>query len=824
MQRMKQDSGRKAAEWDMSVAQVRALYALREPLSMRELAERLYLDPSNLTALVDRLEDLGLVQRQADADDRRIKRLVITEKGVHLSEEIIDAVFAESTVFDALAPTSSGSCSICWQPVVVEHPTRRRPSVDGRLREEDARRLAVTMRCESSARGGSARNRATPVSALHVERGRTVPHASSKVEGHELGRTEQLVVAERPVADVSFWCRDDDRRCFARWFRTMRPSTPPIAGPLASRAHDEHDVNAVGVRHHRPPLDICTFFGDRSARSHDHHNDTGGFKGSRLPPALVGSWGRIVPGSVRLVPGRQTSRCPMAPGTLPASHDRVRHQRRRPAAAFVSDRSRFERENSNRSVRPLHSSRSFATKSFMRSPHARLHLHRPHGVRQFQLVQELAQVRFVPASGHARPPTSSMRRRRESRLLASSPATSNGCVSRSSARATRACTRTIVGVHEPRTCALDSMVNRSSSIAARRRTGARFRRSPREHPPTRTSSRGPTMTTPVAARRHSVQHLLVQGHRPRPSGRIRGVPRSMTAPRTPRQLVTGSDRDLRAALPRKTPAHRTLTTSTAADSPCRVPFPLERSTPRARRRRPREDQQHTTRPLVPESDSTRRVREDNRFLGPIASADCAIRALAADVYPTVAAGLASHGPAAARTGRLQHPRRVHLERWTVQGPVDDAPSTRRARSCRASTRALASPSVREKSASSSATSSVAAEPCAPFLRAPLDRRARSTRRRRDDRRVGTRRACGYPPWCSPHPPVARRSRRRTRRSQQTSTTPASLHTSTVPAAAAGPSSRARAHRPTLRRPQQIPATAPGAGRIERCIRTATHHI
>ena len=102
MQRMKQDSGRKAAEWDMSLAQVRALYALREPLSMRELAERLYLDPSNLTALVDRLEDLGLVQRQADADDRRIKRLVITEKGVHLSEEIIDAVFADGTVFDAL--------------------------------------------------------------------------------------------------------------------------------------------------------------------------------------------------------------------------------------------------------------------------------------------------------------------------------------------------------------------------------------------------------------------------------------------------------------------------------------------------------------------------------------------------------------------------------------------------------------------------------------------------------------------------------------------------------------------------------------------------
>jgi DNA-binding MarR family transcriptional regulator len=102
VQRMKQHSARQAAEWEMSVAQVRALYALREPLSMRELADRLYLDPSNLTALVDRLEALGLVERTADAEDRRVKRLVITQKGVELSGKIIDAVFAESPVFDAL--------------------------------------------------------------------------------------------------------------------------------------------------------------------------------------------------------------------------------------------------------------------------------------------------------------------------------------------------------------------------------------------------------------------------------------------------------------------------------------------------------------------------------------------------------------------------------------------------------------------------------------------------------------------------------------------------------------------------------------------------
>ncbi|HEX5585766.1 MAG TPA: MarR family transcriptional regulator [Acidimicrobiia bacterium] len=102
MQRMKQHSQRAAAEYEMSVAQVRALYELREPLSMRELAERLYLDPSNLTALIDRLEELGLVERTADAGDRRIKRLVITARGTELSEEIVGSVFAASPVFGVL--------------------------------------------------------------------------------------------------------------------------------------------------------------------------------------------------------------------------------------------------------------------------------------------------------------------------------------------------------------------------------------------------------------------------------------------------------------------------------------------------------------------------------------------------------------------------------------------------------------------------------------------------------------------------------------------------------------------------------------------------
>ncbi len=100
--RIKLQVSRSAAVHDLSMAQVRVLYALDQPLPMGELAERLYLDPSNLTAVVDRLEALGLVERQIGVDDRRVKRIIVTAQGVSLCDEITNSLFAEASVFDAL--------------------------------------------------------------------------------------------------------------------------------------------------------------------------------------------------------------------------------------------------------------------------------------------------------------------------------------------------------------------------------------------------------------------------------------------------------------------------------------------------------------------------------------------------------------------------------------------------------------------------------------------------------------------------------------------------------------------------------------------------
>ncbi len=51
------------------------------PAPMRALAGILHCDASHVTGLVDRLEELGFVERHADPADRRVKTLVLTPSG-----------------------------------------------------------------------------------------------------------------------------------------------------------------------------------------------------------------------------------------------------------------------------------------------------------------------------------------------------------------------------------------------------------------------------------------------------------------------------------------------------------------------------------------------------------------------------------------------------------------------------------------------------------------------------------------------------------------------------------------------------------------------
>jgi len=61
---------------------------LDEPVPMGHIAEKLACDNSQVTWITDRLEERGLVERQPDPTDRRVKLLALTDEGRRVLDEI----------------------------------------------------------------------------------------------------------------------------------------------------------------------------------------------------------------------------------------------------------------------------------------------------------------------------------------------------------------------------------------------------------------------------------------------------------------------------------------------------------------------------------------------------------------------------------------------------------------------------------------------------------------------------------------------------------------------------------------------------------------
>jgi DNA-binding MarR family transcriptional regulator len=78
------------SELGISPQQSMAIGSLKpgEPMPMSALAEALHCDNSNITGIVDRLEAAGLAERRASERDRRVKAVVLTEKGEWMRVEI----------------------------------------------------------------------------------------------------------------------------------------------------------------------------------------------------------------------------------------------------------------------------------------------------------------------------------------------------------------------------------------------------------------------------------------------------------------------------------------------------------------------------------------------------------------------------------------------------------------------------------------------------------------------------------------------------------------------------------------------------------------
>jgi DNA-binding MarR family transcriptional regulator len=92
------------ADLGLTPATARALHELDpdRPLPARDLADRLGCDRSNVTALADRLEQAGLVERRGDPADRRQRTLLVTPAGRDVRDRV-DRVMSDSRLLDGLS-------------------------------------------------------------------------------------------------------------------------------------------------------------------------------------------------------------------------------------------------------------------------------------------------------------------------------------------------------------------------------------------------------------------------------------------------------------------------------------------------------------------------------------------------------------------------------------------------------------------------------------------------------------------------------------------------------------------------------------------------
>src|SRR5215475_8085679 len=100
---LKTYADQRARQFGISRAQWAVLMRIdrNEGLKQTELADMLDLQPITLTRLLDRLSENGLIERRADPDDRRAKRLFLTpaarpllERLSGLGEDIMETALA----------------------------------------------------------------------------------------------------------------------------------------------------------------------------------------------------------------------------------------------------------------------------------------------------------------------------------------------------------------------------------------------------------------------------------------------------------------------------------------------------------------------------------------------------------------------------------------------------------------------------------------------------------------------------------------------------------------------------------------------------------
>jgi DNA-binding MarR family transcriptional regulator len=90
---------------ELTPAQAAAIRNLYQPRSQRELAARLDLDASSVTDIADQLEARGLLERQVDPQDRRVRLLSLTPQGEKLRREFFIRMIDDAPPLRGLTKT-----------------------------------------------------------------------------------------------------------------------------------------------------------------------------------------------------------------------------------------------------------------------------------------------------------------------------------------------------------------------------------------------------------------------------------------------------------------------------------------------------------------------------------------------------------------------------------------------------------------------------------------------------------------------------------------------------------------------------------------------
>lgn len=102
----------KLSVFEITPVQYAVLYCLWENdrRSPKEIAERLKLENSTISGILERMEKKGLIQRSISKEDRRYIQVILTEKGAALKADVLTAV--EQVNDDVLSVFSSEECEI----------------------------------------------------------------------------------------------------------------------------------------------------------------------------------------------------------------------------------------------------------------------------------------------------------------------------------------------------------------------------------------------------------------------------------------------------------------------------------------------------------------------------------------------------------------------------------------------------------------------------------------------------------------------------------------------------------------------------------------